>query len=248
MLLGLSEHGKMKFKVILERFGLYEKVYIGGMFNQTRISMLEYHTHYMLRKNLEDETMQNELDAAFSCYKKVTNDQIDAATFKETFETPLGFLIDARDEEPSLTKLAYEIIDQIFPEDFARGGVSARDHMKLSYKEGQLTSHATRYLYYANAAAFKEEENIVSFFDYLIVFTIMRTYHYFQLAWEDVPEKNDRTLVNLLRNTYKRYQKTMEAKAPLYKEKRVKKTDFDTYLDKLEAIKKSVNKQKKHVI
>lgn len=206
-LFGQSEHGKMKFKLLLEMFGtFYYTIY--GQNRKTgplQEELLLLHTQLKTNDNLSIK--QNDkheiIVRAFSIFSKFKSHNLTFSDFEKGFVQPLGFLIDEYGKVMSLTKLSYSVIDKFIHSKI--NDIALSDLMKLSYKEGQLMSHGTGYLYYANAAAFKEEENILMVLDQLIYFFIGLLHDSFKQARKQNPDANSKKLVNILRNSAKKY-------------------------------------------
>jgi hypothetical protein len=225
LIFGLSEQAKIKWKLVIEIVTAFDAVYFDYERAPAILRLMRIHEGFKKLENLGEST-ENIGALAYQEYINLYSPNIDSQKFVREFRKPLGYLIDENGNVPSITRMVEGEINELYKNEMMADGTPLSVMLRVLYDESQLLSHATGYMYNANAGAFSDSILVCQSVDYLIMTILMRVQVVFS-AYETIEEKNKhRTLINCLRNGIKRYECEMQNKSIIYQTQRVSKGKF----------------------
>ena len=211
-LLGLSEHVKSKWKIVLDLFASFYYCYIESFPDERRYALLKKHKELQKKRNINEEY---QIDEAYKLYKTIFPNGVDCVRFEKSFLTTSGYTIDEKGQIKNLTVMAKEFLEKFFTNENVEQ--SWNRCMLLDYVESQKVSHANGYLWYANAGSFGDINNIIIGTDYCLITILQLILNLFQIHRSVEETKQYKTIINVLRNGIKRIKPIVSEKDELLK-------------------------------
>lgn len=184
VLLGYPENAKMKFKVILEMFAVYHKIYFDVDYEKVKYlyEMLDYHLIYNFNREKTAEK-ENEIMALFKKYKSIYKEsKVTEDKFKKNYTKALGWLIDDKGNVPTYSRLVNEMLEALYcDEKIQNSDFTWKQLYSISYVESQNMSHGQGYLFFVNSGAWNDGRNIIAFIDQASIYILGKMKLWFDL-------------------------------------------------------------------
>ena len=164
---GQSENCKMKFKVIIELFAVYDWLYFEHGLDDNHFYLLNY---YSLIKEYEvyGEDVEKAYKEAFEKFNKIYPNSNDYDKFKKVFGKTFGFTIDGDYCKKSINEIIDRYISRNFDKTQGIEGTKMSVVMHLLYSEACSLSRGKAYSFFSNSGAFMEDMNVIVLTDEMI--------------------------------------------------------------------------------
>ena len=183
--LGYTENPKLKFKVIVEFFACFDRIYFNPDIEKGQASYFLMDAHEVYKSyETNNQPVPNEVyDNAFSFFNKIyPNNNVDKKTFILSFKKLTGFLLDENANAISYSTLVSEYLSKIYLDEYVEINnekINLLTLNKILYSESQFMSHGCGYLYFANQGAWMEDLNVIWFLDSAIIYMLEK----FKALW-----------------------------------------------------------------
>ena len=207
-LLGLCEHVKSKWKIILEICASFFACYTTCP-DERHFKLIEEHERMQIKRNLKEEYSS---EKAYEIYKSLYPNGVDYKSFEKGFQTTCGYTIDEMGRAKSLSQIVREYIGHFAS---ISSNVSWDRVMLLDYVESQMISHANGYMWYANSGSWGDITNTIIGSDLCIRYTLQAISAVFSIHKTVEGNNKYKPIRNVLRNGIKKLDAICQAKASL---------------------------------
>jgi len=227
LLIGLPEHVKMKFKMIIEMFSVYHYFNIKqfelhqNAEEDVKMDLYSNHAIIMSKKNSNEE-YREELNQTYDKFFSWSKKNISLDVFSKKYLTTFGFLIDKNGKVPNITSTVNTFLDDLLTNSTNPQELKNASIYQLYYAESQMLSHANGYMINANTGAWADDINAINLMENMLFYMLNSLLLIFKV--HRINENGEYSkLIYVLEHNLKKIRNGCANKQKLYKVPRISK-------------------------